>query len=176
MQNRRCVRGALLHGTPVEVFVEDGFDRTVGARADVDGAIGCGFQTLGAMATCQPNNAETGAKALFGMRALFEDQFAQRRRRRSDQACVGADAVDRPAGVSPMAGRHVFGHCRVFVIAAHAQVRGDPLALEEDFDRLRGQPRVDLGAGEAMGNAVIMGDDLDVIIDANAACPPLENS
>src|SRR5665213_4360675 len=23
-----------------------------------------------------------------------------------------------------------------------------------------------------MGNAVIMGDDLDVIIDANAACPP----
>ncbi len=83
------------------------------------------------------------------------------------------DALDRPAGVSPMAGRHVFRHRRVFVIAAHAHVRGDPLALEEDFDRPRGQPRVDFGAGEAMGNAVIMGGDLDVIIDANAACPPL---
>jgi hypothetical protein len=92
--------------------------------------------------------------------------------RRSDQACVGADALDRPTGVSPMAGRHVFRHRRVFVIAAHAHVRGDPLALEEDFDRLRGQPRVDFGAGEAMGNAVIMGGDLDVINDANAACPP----
>jgi len=123
------------------------------------------------MGTGQPNNAETGAKALFGMRTLFEDQFAERRRRRSDQACVGADALDRPAGVSPMAGRHVFRHRCVFV-TAHTHVRGDPLALEEDFDRLRGQPRINLGAGEAIGNAVIMGDDLDVIIDANAACPP----
>ena len=95
------------------------------------------------------------------MRTLFEDQFAERRRRRSDQACVGADTLDRPAGVSPMAGRHVFRHRRVFVIAAHAHVHGDPLALEEDFDRPRGQPRIHLGAGEAMGNAVIMGGDLD---------------
>ena len=46
------------------------------------------------------------------------------------------------------------------------------LALEEDFDRPRGQPRVDFGAGEAMGDAVIMGGDLDVIIDADAACSP----
>ena len=75
MQNRRSVRGALLRGTPIEVVVEDGFHRTVGARADVDGALRCGFQTLGAMGTGQPNNAETGAKALFGMRTLFEDQF-----------------------------------------------------------------------------------------------------
>ena len=75
MQDRRSVRGALLRGTPIEVVVEDGFHRTVGARADVDGALRCGFQTLGAMGTGQPNNAETGAKALFGMRTLFEDQF-----------------------------------------------------------------------------------------------------
>ena len=103
MQDWRCVRGALLRGTPIEVVVEDGFDRTVGARADVDGALRCGLQTLGAMGTGQPNNAETGAKALFGMRTLFEDQFAERRRRRSDQTRVGADAVDRPAGVSESA-------------------------------------------------------------------------
>ena len=94
-----------MRGTPIEVVVEDGFDRTVGTGADVDGALRCGFQTLGTVGTGQPNNAETGAKALFGMRTLFEDQFAERRRRRSDQARVGADALDRPAGVSPMAGR-----------------------------------------------------------------------
>ena len=97
MQDRRCVRGALLRGTPIEVVVEDGFDRTVGARADVDGALRCGFQTLGAMGAGQPHNAETGAKALFGMRALFQDQFAERRRRRSDQARVGAESIVQPA-------------------------------------------------------------------------------
>ena len=44
-----------------------------------------------------------------GMRALFEDQFAKRGRRRSDQASVLTNAIDRPAGVSPVAGGHVLG-------------------------------------------------------------------
>ena len=50
-----------------------------------------------------------------------------------------------------MAGRHVFGDGRVLVIAAHAHVRGDPLALEEYFDRPRGQPRVDLARAKQWG-------------------------
>src|SRR5450756_3146221 len=87
---------------------------------------------------------------------MLQNQLAECRRRGSDQACVGTDALDRPASVTPMTGRHVFGDGRVLVIAAHAHVRGYPLALEEDFDRLHGQPRVDLGAGEAMGNAIVM--------------------
>ena len=66
----------------------------------------------------------------------------------------------------------MFGNGRVLAIAAHAHVRGDPLALEEDLDGPRRQPNVDLGAGEAIGNAVIMGGGVDVIIDADAACPP----
>src|SRR5450759_3531180 len=86
---------------------------------------------------------------------MLQDQLAECRRSRSDQARVGTDALDCPASVTPMAGRHVFGDGRVLVIAAHAHVRGDPLALEEYFDRPRGQPRVDLGAGEAMGNAIV---------------------
>ena len=172
MQDRRSVRGALVRGTPVEVVVEDGFDRTVCSRADVDGTLRRSFEALGAIGASQPDDAETGAKALFGMWTSFEDQFAERCCSRSDQACIGADAIDRPAGVTPVAGGHVLGNGRVLVIAAHAQVRGDPLALEENFDRPRGQPRFDLGASEAMGNAVIMGGDLDVIIDANSAGPP----
>ena len=112
MQDRRSVRGALLRGTSIEVVVEDGFDRTVGARADVDGALRCGFQTLGAMGTGQPNNAETGAKALFGMRALFEDQFAERRRRRSDQV---ASARMRSI-VQPAYRRWLDGMCSATVV------------------------------------------------------------
>jgi hypothetical protein len=103
---------------------------------------------------------------------MLQDQLAECRRRRSDQACVGTDALDCPASVTPMARRHVFGDGRVLVIPAHAHVRGDPLALEEYFDRHRGQPRVDLGANEAMGDAIVMSGDLDVIVDTDAARPP----
>jgi hypothetical protein len=95
MQDRRCVRGGLARGTPIEVVVEDGFDRAVGARADVDGALGGSFQTLGAMGAGQPDDAQTGAETLFGMRSLFEDQFAERRRRRADQARERS----RPGGI-----------------------------------------------------------------------------
>ena len=163
---------ALARRTPVKVVVEDGFDRAVGPGADVDGAFGGGFQALGAMGTREPDDAKAGAKALFGMWARLKDQFAQGRRRRPDQARVGANAFDRPAGIAPMAGRHVLGDGRVLVVAAGAHMRGDPLALEENLDGPHRQPRVDLGAGEAMGHAVIMGGDLDVIIDADAASPP----
>ena len=105
MQDRRSVRGALARRTPVKVVVEDGFDRAVGPGADVDGAFGGGFQALGAMGTREPDDAKAGAKALFGMWARLKDQFAQGRRRRPDQARVGANAFDRPAGIAPMAGR-----------------------------------------------------------------------
>src|SRR5205085_4842866 len=57
------------------------------------------------------------------------------------------------------------GNGRVFVITTHAQVRGDPLALKEDLDGPGGQPYVDLGAREAIGNAVIVCGNLDVIIE-----------
>src|SRR4051812_19829544 len=100
MQDRRSVRGALLRGSPVEVVVEDEFDRAISARADVDGALGGGFKALGAIRTGQPDDPQTGAKALFRVRTLFEDQFAQRRSRRADQPGVGADALNRPAGIS----------------------------------------------------------------------------
>ena len=96
MQDWRSVRGALLRGSPVEVVVEDGFDRAVSARADVDGALGGGFKALRAIRTGQPDDPQTGAKALFRVPTLFEDQFTQRRSRRADQAGVGADALNRP--------------------------------------------------------------------------------
>ena len=52
-------------------------------------------------------------------------------------------------------------------------MRGDPVALEEDLDGPGGQPHVDIGAGEAVGHAVVMGVGFDVIIDADTARAPL---
>jgi len=78
MQNRRSVRGALLRGTPIEVVVEDGFDRTVCSCADVDGTLCCSFEALGAIGASQPDDAETGAiaarqLALYAAWALDRD-------------------------------------------------------------------------------------------------------
>jgi hypothetical protein len=59
------------------------------------------------------------------------------------------------------------------VIAASAHVRGDPFSLEEYLDRPCGQTSVNFGAGEAMRHAVIMGGNIDVIIDASFLISPV---
>jgi len=46
MEDRRTVRGPLVCGVPVELVVEDGTDRAVGERADLDGARGGGFRLI----------------------------------------------------------------------------------------------------------------------------------
>ena len=51
----------------------------------------------------EPDDAETGAKALFGMRSLIEDQVAQRGGGRPDHGGILADALDGPTSVAPMA-------------------------------------------------------------------------
>src|SRR5713101_6652889 len=51
-------------------------------------------------------------------------------------------------------------------------MRADALALQKDLDGTRRQPHLDLAAGEAVGDAVEVALDLDVIIDADPAQPP----
>ncbi|MGY2922931.1 hypothetical protein ACVWYP_008561 [Bradyrhizobium sp. USDA 3262] len=72
-----------------------------------------------------------------------------------------------------MAGSHVLRHGGVLVIAAHALMRGDPLALVEDLHGAGSEPHLDLGAGEAMGNAIVMLLHLDVVIETDTADTPL---
>ena len=50
---------------------------------------------------------------------------------------------------------------------------GDALALVEDLDAAGGQARVDLGAGEPVGDGVVVPVDVDVIVDADPATAPL---
>ena len=91
MKDRRCVRGALARGTPIKVVVEDGFDRAIGARADLDGAFGGGFKPLRSMGATKPDDAKAGAEVLFGMGSGFKDQLAERRRGRSNQTRISTD-------------------------------------------------------------------------------------
>jgi hypothetical protein len=53
---------------------------------------------------------------------------------RPDQGCILADALDGSAGVAPMTGGHVLRRDSVLVVAAHALMRGEPLALVENLD------------------------------------------
>jgi len=56
-------------------------------------------------------------------------------------------------------------HGRVLAVAAGAQMRGDALALGEHLDGSRGEPDLDLILREAVGHAVIVPVDIDVIIE-----------
>ncbi len=169
MKDRGRLRGAFLRRLPIELVVEDGFDGAVGLGADLYGALRRRLEALKAVRPCETDDAEAGAVALLGMRPRLQNLLAERRRRRTDLAGVLADALDCPARVASMARRHVLRDRRVLVVAAHPQMHGDALALAENLDAADSQPRFDLGAGEAIGDAVIVRADLDVIIDADAA-------
>ena len=110
------------------------------------------------------------------MRPALQDQLAQGSRGGADRSGFVADALDGPIGVTPVARRHVIGDGGVAVIAAGAQMRGDPLALEKDLDSARRQPHLDLTTGEAVRDAVEVGLDLDVVVDADPAQPPFGKS
>ena len=49
---------------------------------------------------------------------------------------------------------------------------GDPLALAEHLDRALRQAHLKLVFGEAVGNAVVMIFDLDMIVEPGAPYPP----
>jgi hypothetical protein len=131
MKDRGGVCGARWRGPPIEPGIEDGFDRAIGPGADLDGALGGGLDPRRAERADEPHYAETGAIALLGMGPSLEDLFAQGRGRRADRAGVLPDALDRPAGVAPVTGRHVLGNGRVLPIPACAQMNGDALAFVE---------------------------------------------
>jgi hypothetical protein len=75
--------------------------------------------------------------------------------------------------MAPVARRHVVGHRGVLVGGAHALMGGDALAPGEELDGAGGEPRLDFDAGEAMGDAVVVALDLDMVVDADAAHAPL---
>ena len=68
MKDRHAVRWALVCGVSIELVVEDGADRSVGERADLDGARGGGFQPCDPERPRQPEDAEAGSESLFGVR------------------------------------------------------------------------------------------------------------
>src|SRR5205085_6941614 len=71
-----------------------------------------------------------------------------------------------------MARRHVLGHRGVPMVAASPQMSSNPLALQKDLNSARRQPNLDFAAGKAVGHAVEMALELDMVIDADPANAP----
>jgi hypothetical protein len=72
--NRRPVRGL---GRPlaIEVVLPDGVDGAIGVRADLECAAAGVFEPLAAVCFDEPQDANAGAEALLGVRALPQDNL-----------------------------------------------------------------------------------------------------
>jgi DNA invertase Pin-like site-specific DNA recombinase len=65
--DRRRVRGPRCGGAPIEIVVEDGFDRAVGPGADLEGALGRRLEALGAVVPRQPELVSEVALGAVGI-------------------------------------------------------------------------------------------------------------
>jgi hypothetical protein len=135
MKDRHAFCSARVDGMPIELVVEDGANRSVSERADLDGAGGGGFQPRDTERASQAENAEAGPEALLGMGPLLENEIAKRRGCWADKGSIPANARDGPVGATAMAGRHVLGDGGVLAVAASALMNGDPLDLWQKSPR-----------------------------------------
>src|ERR1700737_4461611 len=76
VEDWHAIDGRPLRSLAIELVVEDGADRAVGQRADLDRPRGSGFEAIGAEWPHQPDDAKAGSEALFGMRPALQDQLA----------------------------------------------------------------------------------------------------
>src|SRR5271154_1853674 len=173
VQDRHAIDGRRLCSLAIELVVEDGAHRAVGQGADLDRPRGGGFEAIGAEWPHQAHDAEAGSEALFGMGPALQDQLAQRSSSWTNRSGLAANALHCPVGITPMARRHVLAGGGVPMVAAGPQMSGNPLALEKDLNSARRQPHLDLAAGKAVGDAVEMALELDMVVDADPADPPL---
>ena len=75
-----------------------------------------GLHPFDPVALDEPHDADAGADALLGVRALAQDDLDQRRGLGADLAGLPRDPLRRPIGVALVARRHVFAHRRVLAV------------------------------------------------------------
>src|SRR5215468_8888131 len=87
----------------IEVVLQDRIDGGEGARADLQRPAAGGVQPITAIALGQAEDADRGAKALLGVRALAHDDLDQRGGVASDLAGFAGDPLRCPIGITAMA-------------------------------------------------------------------------
>ena len=74
VEGERALSGARGGVCAIEAVLQDGVDRAVGARADVEAAVAGGFETIASVLACQAEDAEAGPEALLRVRLALQDQ------------------------------------------------------------------------------------------------------
>src|SRR5208337_3669983 len=139
-------RTAVLGGSGVGFAGEEGGDALASEDAQLDGAGRHRFDADRIEAAIRAQNAQAGAKPLFGMRPAGEHGADQAFGVWPDLAGPAAEPVRRPLRVAPVGGGNMVGVRAVLAADVTALMDADALAPMEDLDGSRGDPHVDLGA------------------------------
>src|SRR3984957_2235313 len=131
------------------------------------------FEPRRVQTAIRAQNAQAGAKPLFGVRPAGEHGADQAFGVGSDLAGPAAEPIRRPLGVIPVGTRHVVGLRAVLAAHVAALVDRYSLAAMEHLDCARGDANLDLGANQSVRNRVEEIMDLDVIIEVDSRAPPL---
>ena len=123
----------------IEPLFKDRFERRIIARADLECAQRCRLEPSGTKALFKAQDPHARPEALFGMRAILKDLFAQELRAVPDPSRLSEDLLERPVSKTAVRRRHVFGQRGMPPIAAAAHVNRDPLSTHEDLERARRQ-------------------------------------
>ena len=145
----------------------------IGAGPDGEGPRTRGLQAGLAVAAPEPQESETGAIALLGMRAVGQDRGHQRAGLGADPARPIRQARRRPLQVVLVRLGHVRGVRRMAAGRVVTGMRGDPLPLVETLDGRGGEPGVDDLVHERKRDGVVMPVELDVVVDVDAGRLPL---
>jgi hypothetical protein len=101
------VVGCLVEKSAIKAILEDRTDRGDGASLDEDAAPAGGIDARIVVAPGQRQDAEAGAKALFGMRPGRDDGLEECGGRGADLLAGSDQASRRPLAVAAMGARHV---------------------------------------------------------------------
>ena len=117
-------------------------------------------------------DTDRGAEALLWMRSFAQDDLDERRCLRPNLVRPPLDAFRRPIGIAPMARWHVFAHGGVLAVRRRAHMDCDTIAVMEQLDGPRRDPRPQRLAQQRMRHRIIVLLDLDMIIEAGLALLP----
>src|SRR5271154_3776208 len=96
---RRLVRGRCAP-LAISVGLQDRVDRAVGSCADLQRPTAGGLHPLGPVALDEPHDADAGAEALLGVRALAQDDSAKPGGFGADPTALRRPPLQLPIGVA----------------------------------------------------------------------------
>jgi len=140
----------------VESALEDRVETPVAQSPGAKGALRGGLKPLGAGDLAQPHDPERRAEGLLGMRPRGDDAFDEPAGRQAGLSRPLDDVLRRPLECGLVGLGHVLPDRDVPSRLRGTNVAGHTAALVEALDHPGHDPGLELDAGKAVGDAVVM--------------------